>query len=309
MPSFFSKKLDAVGIAIAIAIAIARHLAASRSFTYQKRGIAVKKKEISIKKLLFGALISLAVLISSAVCAFMFLFVSTQRVRDVIIIPSLVGRKYSEIQDYDRITFECEHVYSSDVPEGEIISQEPYSGARRKVAEGELYTVKLMVSLGEEDKTLPNLKNYTYADAARVLRELGAQIRIVSVYDDEAESDRVLHTSPKAGERIERGERVTLFVCRKHIKGSVKVRDFVGYDQGAACAQMIADGLLVGEIRFESSDTAESGVVISQSIAAGSYVRYHTKIDITVSLGKEDKFDKLHPFGRIAGGDDEKRRN
>jgi len=265
----------------------------------------VKKEEISSKKLLFGALVSLAVLAATAICAFFALFANTKRNRDLIIIPSFVGQKYTELDPHDRINFECELVYSDDVPEGEIISQSPYSGARRKVADGKLCTVKLTVSMGAEDRTLPDLKNYTYAEAASTLRTLGAQIRIVSVYDDEAESDRVLYTSPSAGARIERGDRVTLFVCRKHVKGSVKVRDLTGLTQNAACTKILADGLLVGEIIYEPSDTVEEGLVISQSIAAGSYVRYHSTINITVSTGKEEKNDQLHPFGRYVTDEDD----
>ena len=265
----------------------------------------MKKKEISSKRLLLGAFISIAVLVTTSVCVFFALFVNTKRDRDLIIIPSFVGQKYAELEPHDRIKFECELVYSDDVPEGEIISQSPYSGARRKVELGALCTVTLTVSMGAEDRTLPELKNYTYTEAASTLRKLGAQIRIVSVYDDEAESDRVLYTSPAAGARIEHGERVTLFICRKHVKGSVKVRDLTGLDQSSACTKILADGLLLGEITFELSDTVEEGYVISQSIAAGSYVRYHSTINITVSAGKKDQIDQLHPFGRYITDEDD----
>jgi len=265
----------------------------------------VKKEEISSKKLLFGAVVSMAVLATTAICVFFALFVNTKRDRDIIIIPSFVGQKYTELEPHDRINFECELVYSDDVPEGEIISQTPYSGARRKVAFGALCTVKLTVSMGAEDRTLPDLKNYTYAQAASMLRTLGAQIRIVSVYDDEAEGDRVLYTSPTAGARIEHGDRVTLFVCRKHVKGSVRVRDLTGLTQKAACTKILADGLLLGEIIFEASDTVEEGCVISQSLAPETYVKYHSTINITVSTGKEDKIDQLHPFGRYITDEDD----
>lgn len=266
----------------------------------------MKNKEISSKRLLFGAFISIAVLATTAICVFFSLFASTKRDRETIIIPSFVGRKYAELEPHDRIRFESELVYSGSVPEGEIISQEPYSGARRKVADGELYTVKLTVSMGEEESKLPDLCNVTYTEAAAMLRALGAQIRIVSVYDENAELDRVLYTSPNAGARIKQGDKVTLFVCRKHVKGSVRVSDLTGLDQGSACAKLLSDGLLVGEIFYKPSDTVGEGLVISQSLDAGSYVRYHSKINITVSTGKEDKKDQLHPFGRyIDGGDNE----
>ncbi len=218
-------------------------------FTYQqKRGIAVKTKKISTKGLLLGAFISIALLASIAVGVFFTLFASNMKGRDIIVIPSFVGQKYAELEPHGRIRFDGELVYSETVPEGVIISQDPYAGARRKVADGECYTVKLTVSMGAEENRLPDLKRSAYTEAAAKLRALGAQIRIVSVYDENSEIDSVLYTSPDAGTRIKRGDRVTLFVCRKHIKGSVRVSDLTGLDQGTACAKLIAEGLLVGEI-------------------------------------------------------------
>ena len=262
----------------------------------------MKTKEKSIKELLWAALISLAVLAATATCIFLVLFASTNKDRDIIIVPSFVGRKYSELEPCDRIRFESELVYSDSVPEGTIISQEPYAGARRKVAEDEIYTVKLVVSMGADEQKLPDLSGVPYTEAASVLRALGVQIRVISVYDGDGDGDRVLYTSPDAGAKINRGDRVTLFVCRKHVKGSVRVSDLSGLDKGAACTKLLAEGLLVGEIVYASSDTVGEGIVISQSIAPGNYVRYHSKINITVSMGKEDKNDQLHPFGRYIDG-------
>ena len=272
-------------------------------FTYQqKRGIVVKTKKISTKGLLLGAFISIALLVSIAGGVLLALFGNKTKERDIIIIPSFVGQKYAELEPCDRISFESELVYSKRVPKGEIISQEPYSGARRKVADGECYTVKLTVSMGAEEQKLPDLSGVPYTEAASALRALGVQIRVVSVYDGDGDGDRVLYTSPDAGAKINRGDRVTLFVCRKHVKGSVRVSDLSGLDKGAACTKLLAEGLLVGEIVYAPSDTAGEGIVISQSIAPGSYVRYHSKINITVSTGKEDKNDQLHPFGRYIDG-------
>ena len=262
----------------------------------------MKTKEKSIKGLLWAAFISLAVLVATAICIFLVLFSSTNKDRDIIIVPSFVGQKYAELEPHGRIRFEGELVYSESVPKGEIISQEPYSGARRKVADGESCTVRLTVSRGAEAQKLPDLSGVPYTEAASALRALGVQIRVVSVYDGDGDGDRVLYTSPDAGAKINRGDRVTLFVCRKHVKGSVRVSDLSGLDKGAACTKLLAEGLLVGEIVYAPSDTAGEGIVISQSIAPGSYVRYHSKINITVSTGKEDKNDQLHPFGRYIDG-------
>jgi hypothetical protein len=135
------------------------------------------------------------------------------------LIPELVGRSFSEIGEIDGIRIESEPIFSSDVPEGEVISQTPYGGARRKVADGEKYTVRVTVSLGKETVSVPKLEGFGYTDAAAALRSMGAKIKIVSVYDDEKDHDVVLRTLPKAGERIGCGESVTLF----HRSGKVEL--------------------------------------------------------------------------------------
>lgn len=255
-----------------------------------------KTKDKTTKKLTIFALLSVGIFILTAIFAFAYLFEDLGGKRELIEIPSFRGAKYSEISAPDRIELERELVFSDDTPEGEIISQFPYAGAKRKLAEGEKYTVKLTVSMGKERQTLPNLKNFKYTEAAAVLRSIGAEIRIVSVYDDETERDIVLRTSPLAGNRVERGEQVTLFVSRNHIHSSVRVGDFVGLPLDEAAAEILAQGLTLDKIGQDYSDEFAAGEVISQSIAPNSYVLHGTKIDVTVSAGQRK--EELHPFRR-----------
>lgn len=253
-------------------------------------------KDKTTKKLTIFALLSVVILILTAISVFAYLFPNLGEKRELIEIPSFRGSQYNEISAPDRIDLERELVFSDDIPEGEIISQFPYAGARRKLAEGEKYTVKLTVSMGKETQKLPDLKSFKYTEAAAVLRSIDAKIRIVSVYDDENERDIVLRTSPCAGESIERGEQVTLFVSRNHIHGSVCVGDFAGLPLDVACAEILAQGLTLGEILQDHSAEFAAGEVISQSLAPHSYVLHGTKIDITISAGQ--KKEELHPFRR-----------
>jgi serine/threonine-protein kinase len=229
------------------------------------------KTDRSIKKSVLLAFISFAVLVVAALGALYYLFPYRSQ-REMIEIPCLVGKRLDDIGELDRIELVREPAFSDDVPEGEVISQFPYGGAKRKLADGEKYTVKLTVSIGKELQIVPNLQNYQYSDAAAALRTIGAKIKIVSVYDDEKERDLVLRTLPEAGERIERGQTVTLFVSRNHIHGSVCVKDFTGMPQSDAVTEMLAQGLALGKIKQEYSDEYDVGVVISQSVKKGSYV-------------------------------------
>jgi serine/threonine-protein kinase len=253
-----------------------------------------QNKDNSIKKLAVLALASVLVAVIAAVGSGYYLFGDLFGEREVIEIPDFVGQRSDAIGEFDNLTIEREAVFSDNVREGRVISQFPYGGAKRKIADGEKYTVKLTVSLGKELKTVPELKNYKYTDAAAALRSLGAKIKIVSVYDDGIEKDTVLRTSPKAGEGIEAGDTVTLFVVRNHIHAPVCVKDFVGMPLDRATTELLAEGLTLGEITGEYSDSAAKGEVISQRLKQGSLVPYGSRVDIVVSKGKGP--ETLHPF-------------
>ncbi len=253
-----------------------------------------KTNDRTIIKLTIFALVSVAIFILTVICVFAYFFVDFDGEREIIEIPEFTGKKYSEIQFIEKIELERELVFSDEIPEGEIISQFPYAGAKRKLAEDEKYTVKLTVSMGKETQMIPELKNYKYNEAAAALRSIGAGIRIVSVYDDRSENDIVLKTSPCAGQSIERGEKVTLFVSRNHIHSSVSVKNFVGLPLEVACSELLAQGLALGDIIECESDEFAAGKVIAQSIEPSCYVLHGTKIDITVCTSQ--KTENLHPF-------------
>lgn len=257
----------------------------------------------SNKRLFWVAAVSFLIFLGSVAGVFFTFFAGTKRGVETIEIPSYVGRRFSEIEASPKFSVEHELVYSNTVPEGEVISQYPYAGARRKLGLGERYPVKLTVSLGEERMQVPNLENYSYLEAAAALRSLGTRIRIVWIYDDEMPPDTVLHTAPKAGEGLAPGQTVTLFVSRLNLHGSICVRDFTGLLQEEACAEIFADGLLIGEIEAVLSDEYAEGVVLSQSLAEGIYVRHGSRIDLTVSAGPPK--EEIHPFGRyVSEGSD-----
>ncbi len=253
-----------------------------------------KNKGGSLKWFMISAILSVLIAVFSAVGMGYYLFGNLLGDSEVIRIPDFVGQRFDNIGSFDKIDIKSEPIFSDDVPAGKVISQSPYGGAKRKIADGEKYTVRLTVSLGKEAKIIPDLKNYKYTDAAAALRTLGARIKIVSVYDDRIERDIVLRTSPEVGESIENGDTVTLFVSRNHVHSPVSVKNFVGMTLEDAAAEMLADGLILGDVAEEYSYVYPKGQVISQSIKPESVVAYGSRVDIAVSLG--ERKEELHPF-------------
>ena len=233
------------------------------------------------------------VLLSVILITSMILLYHVDENRETVKIPLLVGKRLSDVKLSEKFYIESRGVYT-DAPEGEIISQSPYADAERKLADGEKCRIEILVSLGQKRSAVPDIKGYHYTEAARILRDMGIEVRIVSVYGADADNDTVIRTAPDIGADLREGDRVTLFVGRQRIKGSVKVGIYVGMSREEAASRILMDGLTLGEIQDVPSLEANGGLVISQSIKEGSFVPYGTEIDITVGEINE----KLHPFGR-----------
>ena len=106
--------------------------------------------------------------------------------------------------DYNR-----EYESSDQVPEGEVIRQNPESGT--KVPEGTKVTI--VVSQGKESVTVPDLKNHTEEEARKALESVGLQVGTVSTdYSDTVEEGRVIDQSEIAGKSVYSGTTVNIVV-------------------------------------------------------------------------------------------------
>lgn len=255
----------------------------------------VNKKNQTLKKLAVAALVSVAVCVCTVFAAASWLLAYPKSECETVEIPSFVGQRYADLAPIAKIRLEEEPAFSDTVPMGVVMAQSPSAGALRKLT-GEEYLVRVTVSLGRETCEIPDVRGFLYPPAAAALRSAGARIRIVPVYDDKRSQDTVLDTSPKAGERIERGEQVTLFVSRRRVHRSVCVPDLAGKRLEDATFLALSDGLTLGKLAYEHSDDYEKGTVIDQSIGAGHYVLYGSPIDLVISLGEIQ--EEKHPFGR-----------
>ena len=245
-----------------------------------------KKERISAGKLFAIAIV--VSLISATVCFCLFakLFLRNDKGKTLVEIPNLVGKSIDEVEsgDYFGIKIEKEPIFSDKYAEGEIISQSPSANLRR-VYRGEDIALRVTVSLGKERLYMPDLVGFDCYEAACVLRELGAVVRFASVYSEGGEHDKVLRTSIRADEEIEQGSRITLFVSRPRRHGSVKVKDYCRLPLSVATQRMMRDGLVLGEVIYAPSDDTADNFVIKQSLFVDSYVKWGSKIDITVADG------------------------
>ncbi|MEO3874091.1 Stk1 family PASTA domain-containing Ser/Thr kinase [Nonomuraea sp. B12E4] len=169
---------------------------------------------------------------------------------------------------------------SSDVKKGIVVRTEPDAGT--KVNKGD--PVKLVVSKGPEKISVPDgLIGLSQAEAMQALDKAGLQAS-VKTRNSTKEQGTVIATDPKAGETIEKGGTVTIFVP----KDLGEVPSVIGLTQEDATSQIKAAGFKVKVSEMPNEQPA--GTVIQQNPPEGARQPANTTITITVSTGPEQSF-------------------
>ena len=212
---------------------------------------------------------------------------------DTITVDNFAGRMFTdELQSYfdasDIYHLKLDQVYDASAPAGYIISQDPEAGSSRKIDPGKKKCeITLKVSKGPRTMTMIDVAALDYREARVKLRQMGLVVKTESIESDLYEVGYVISTSPAYGEVLEAGDTVTIYVSSGSSGEKITVPNFVGKTESATLAQVVDAGLLIGEVTYEESDKYEAGLVIKQSISAGSEAYRNSVIDFVVSLGKK----------------------
>ena len=212
---------------------------------------------------------------------------------DTITVDDFAGRMFTdELQSYfdasDIYHLKLDQVYDASAPAGYIISQDPEAGSSRKIDPGKKKCeITLKVSKGPRTMTMIDVAALDYREARVKLRQMGLVVKTESIESDLYEVGYVISTSPAYGEVLEAGDTVTIYVSSGSSGEKITVPNFVGKTESATLAQVVDAGLLIGEVTYEESDKYEAGLVIKQSISAGSEAYRNSVIDFVVSLGKK----------------------
>ena len=225
-----------------------------------------------------------------------FVFLWNYWLRDIfsvaerINIPNFVGESYEDIvnsSEFKKLfNFEVNYAIDPDVPEGQIISQEPEAD-RSMMVVPEGIDVSLTVSTGVRQTVIPDVTNKHYQEATIELQNAGFIVEIADTQaSDSVTEDYVISTDPAPGEELAAGSTVFLTVSAGPSIKVVTMPNLVGSTEKDAISRIESSNLSYGDTTYSRSDYDE-GTVIRQSIEAYSDVEEHTRIFIWVSLGPE----------------------
>lgn len=198
-------------------------------------------------------------------------------------IPDLVGMEQSEAQKMAedlKLKYEKKsEEYSKDIPAGYIISQDPGYMPNYSIKEGS--TITVVVSLGQNLVIVPKVTGLTQEEATSQLEEIGLIVNVEETYNSKVQSGYVIEQSIKADEEIDSGETITIKVSKGTEK--VTVPDLNGKTESEAKSAIKSAGLKLKTVATTEDTTKDDGVVVKQSLDAGTEVDKNSYITITVN--------------------------
>ena len=204
-------------------------------------------------------------------------------VTDGVPVPSVVGKTYDEaMEELSNVSLGIKQVgtASSDtVEEGQIVSQNPE--ADETVEKNT--TIEVIISSGKGSVDIPNVVGQSEADAVSALTAEGFVSNKTYSYSSTVASGYVISQSPEGDAQGKKGDTITIEISQG--PETVTVPDVTTtYKSEEQARELLTDFNVSTNSQY--SDTP-AGIVIGQSLDAGTQAEKGASITITVSLGPE----------------------
>ena len=211
-------------------------------------------------------------------------------------IPNLVGKTVDEVKDIlkqNKLNYvEESQEYNTEVPEGQIISQNPPYVQGRRIKENT--DVKVVVSKGTETTTVPKLKGLTKEEAEDAADEAKIKLDFQDEISKTVEAGVIIKQEKAEGETVNAGDTIKVYISIGTGIKQVNVVSVVGQDEETAKQTLQDLGLVVEKVNYSKDKSQTNGVVLEQSISANTEVDEGTKITLTVNKYDEDKDCKVN---------------
>lgn len=216
------------------------------------------------------------------ICFFTFnIFLKTYFNKSFYSLPNLVGmnlEQVGKIETIDKVNVIVAGNDFSNLPAGTIFKQNPVP--EKVVKEGR--TVRVWLSKGKDDYTMPDFTNKNLIEVSAKLQEEGVKIKKVSYTSSNLPYNTVLATTPSIGQSTQKNKGVSLLLSNSNSIASVEVPDTIGFTFEEANNELISKGLIVGVVKEKVVPGLEKGIVI-ETTHIGETVPAGTIIDIVVS--------------------------
>ena len=205
-------------------------------------------------------------------------------------VPNLLGRTLEDLENNKLILGDFRlvvdgTVYSEDYKEDMICDQSPEAGSM--VREGEM-VVTVKISGGADNMYMPPVNGRDVREAVQILQnEMGLIVDIVEEFSSTITKDIVIRFSPIEGLKVEKGDRVTIWVSKGPETPKVTVPNLINAVFEEVELQLATAGLTLEDAIYFYSDEYAAGRVSWQSLDPYKEVDRGTGIILWVSKGPE----------------------
>ncbi|MDO5127928.1 MAG: PASTA domain-containing protein [Eubacteriales bacterium] len=204
-------------------------------------------------------------------------------------VPNVINMPVEQAQkkcDSNSIVFQIySKEYSNNIEEGKVLGQHMYGGSI--VEEGT--TLLVLSSAGAEKVIVPNVVGMMESDAEGVLNE--TDLVFSSAYvESSIKPSAVVSQSLEADSVVEAGSSMDIEVSigmSYDITVDTIVPDLVDVSFDEAIGIVRDSALYIYKVRSEYSESKEKGIILSQSLEAGTTAKQGDVIEVVVSLGVE----------------------
>ena len=207
-----------------------------------------------------------------------------------VLVPSVKNLPQQEaVRTLNRLGFkvDTDTTPSARVPEGTAIRTSPRDGTAAPRGS----RVRLFVSSGPEQVSVPSVVGRSRGSAEAALRNAGLQVSVDERESDEPEG-QVIAQDPRGGARVDEGAQVAITVSKGQER--VAVPGVVGRSRADATAALRSAGFSVNVVEKETDDAAD-GTVFRQRPPAGS--RRERGSSVTIYVATEPPPDADGPGG------------
>lgn len=248
------------------------------------------------RTVLIAAVTVVAILVAALLFKTIFSSFGTQ-VSDQYTVPSVIGYTVEEARQLDGIVgiftiVEDGTEFSSDVPAGKIISQDPKAEDTRK---GDNTVIKVIVSAGEQTGEMIDVVNMSRVDAEIAVNKLSKTFDLDLIFDDSEEYEvfdeqitpgYVVRTEPAANETLQKGDTIKVYLSKGPELKEFPMPPFVGQNIDTARKQLTAWKLVCTDADIELVDSEEkAGTIVWQSIEPTTMVKEGDAVKFKVSSG------------------------
>ena len=205
-----------------------------------------------------------------------------------VVVPDVKGMSYSEAKEVLeekglKIEKADEPIASQKIEKGKIVSLTPSKNS--KVKKGR--TVRVILSAGNAELKVPDLKGLSYNEAKTLLSEMGLQISKGDEVDSDSISEGLIASQyPAAKTKVDKGDIITVNISRG--KKDAVIPKLVGtkFTSENDISEILSKyGYKLGKVSYEESYETP-GTIIKQSPDAGTTAEKKTTVDIVISKAK-----------------------